>query len=63
MGHLQSKIAQSFSPSTCNTFWKSRKLGEQLKDKNHKVEHYIKETISTMIQAAIRSQEYGSRRA
>jgi hypothetical protein len=63
MGHLQSKIAQSFSPSTCNTFLKSRKLGEQLKDKNHKVGHYIKETISTMIPAAIGSQEYSSRRA
>ena len=63
MRHVRSDLSISFSPSGCETFCKSLKLKEMLKDKNYQLEHLPKETICTMILAALGGQEEGSRRA
>ena len=53
----------SYTPSGCKTFCKSLKLQELLDDKNYQMERLPKETLCTMILAALGSQEEGSRKA
>ena len=45
MGHVRSQLAISFTPSGSETFCKSLKLKEMLKDKDYQLEQLPKETI------------------
>ena len=63
MGHVRSQLGVCFNPSGCETFCKSLKLKEILKDKNYQLESLPRETLCTMILAALGGQEEGSRRA
>ena len=63
LGYVRSHLAVSFTPSGCKTFCKSLKLQELLNDKNYQMEPLPKETLCTLILAALGSQEEGSRKA
>ena len=62
MGHVRSQLAVSFTLSGCETFCKSLKLKEMMKDKNYQLERLPTETLCTMILAAAGQGKYSSSR-
>jgi hypothetical protein len=51
------------TPNRCKAFCKSLKLKELLNDKNYQMERLPRETICTMVLAALGGQEEGCRKA
>ena len=51
------------TPNRCKAFCKSLKLQELLNDKNYQMERLPRETICTMVLAALGGQEEGCRKA